>query len=85
MRRKPRLFPSALTATERFVYGAVTVVFVAAFFATMWPIYPLFSRIRPFVLGVPLSLFYLIVLVALCFSVMLALYLWEERRGKLDR
>lgn len=84
MRHKPRLFSTALSATERLVYGAVTLIFVATFFATMWPIYPFFSRIRPFVLGVPFSLFYLIVLVVLCFGSMLALYLWEDRKGKLQ-
>lgn len=84
MRHKPRLFSSALSASERLVYGAVTLVFVVTFFATMWPIYPFFSRIRPFVLGVPFSLFYLLVLVGLCFGSMLALYLWEDRKGKLE-
>lgn len=84
MHGKPRLFSSALSARERLVYGAVTLVFVGAFLATMWPIYPLFSRIRPMVLGVPLSLFYLIALVFVCFFSMLALYLWEARRGKLE-
>lgn len=84
MRLKPRLFSTALSSTERRVYGAATLVFVAAFLATMWPLYPVFSRIRPFVLGVPFSLFSLIVLVALCFFSMLALYVWETRRGKLE-
>jgi hypothetical protein len=84
MNRRPRLFSSALSATERRVYGAVTALFVVAFFATMWPIYPWFSRIRPFVLGVPLSLAYLVGLAAVCFATLLALYLWEGRRGKLD-
>ena len=84
MRHKPRIFSTALSATERLVYGAVTLVFVATFFASMWPIYPLFNHIRPLVLGVPFSLLYLVCLVLLCFGVMLALYIWEDRRGKLE-
>lgn len=84
MKLQPRLFSSALSATERRVYGAVTALFVVVFFATMWPIYPMFDRIRPLVLGVPLSLAYLIGLAAVCFAALLALYLWEGRRGKLD-
>jgi len=84
MRPKPRLFSTTLSSFERLVYGAVTLLFVATFFATMWPIYPVFSRIRPFVLGVPFSLFYLLVLVGLCFGSMLALYLWEDRTGRLE-
>jgi len=83
MRLKPRLFSTALSATERLVYGGVALVFVATFFATMWPVYPWFSRIQPRVLGIPFSLVYLVILVAVCFFAMLALYLWEDRTGKL--
>jgi hypothetical protein len=45
----------------------------------MWPIYPLFSDIRPILFGMPLSLFYLVLVIAAVFSVMLALFLWEGR------
>ncbi len=81
---KARVFSSTLSKTERRIYGAATVVFFAIFLATMWPIYPLFNRIRPFVLGMPASLFYLIVLVFVGFFSLLALYRWEDGRGKLD-
>lgn len=57
---------------------------VIAFLATMWPIYPLFSSGLPLVLGMPLSLFYLIVVLVLVFGTMLGLYLWESGRGELD-
>lgn len=83
MRHKPRFFSSSLSVRERFVYGAVTVVFVGCFLATMWPMYTPFSRIRPLILGVPLSLAYLIGLVAVSFLTLLGLYTWERRRGKL--
>ena len=81
---KPRFFSTALSTRERRVYGAVTLVFIGAFLATMWPIYLLFDRIRPFVFGIPLSLFYLVVLVFVCFFSLLALYRWEDKRGKLE-
>lgn len=84
MRNKPRLFSSTLTAAERLIYGAVAAVFITTFFATMWPVYPLFSRLRPLVFGMPFSLFYLVVLVGVCFFSMLGLYLWEERGGRLE-
>lgn len=84
MRRKPRLFSSALSSRERLVYGAVTVVFVVCFLATMWPVYASFSRVRPLVLGVPLSLAYLVGLVGVSFFTLLGLYTWERRHGKLD-
>jgi uncharacterized iron-regulated membrane protein len=44
----------------------------------------LFSRVRPFVFGIPLALFYLLVLLLACFFSLLALYRWEDRRGRLD-
>ena len=84
MDRKPRFFSSTLSRTERRVYGAVTVLFITVFLATMWPIYPLFSRIRPTFLGIPASLTYLLVLVFVSFFALLGLYLWEDGRGSLE-
>jgi hypothetical protein len=81
---RPRLFSSALSTGERRVYGAVTAIFVGAFLASMWPLYPLFSRVRPFVFGIPLSLFYLLVLLLVCFFSLLALYHWEARHRRLE-
>ena len=82
--RALRLFSSRLSAGERRLYGAVTIYFCAVAAAMLWPVYPLFSRARPLVLGLPLSLFYLTVLLLGSFGVMLALYGWEARRGRLD-
>ena len=79
-----RVFSSHLTKSERRIYGAATAAFFAIFLATMWPIYPLFNRIRPFVFGVPFSLVYLVILVFVGFLSLLALYRWEDGRGKLD-
>lgn len=81
---KARIFSSALSKAERRVYGAVAVIFLGLFLGTMWPIYPLFNRIRPFVLGMPASLFYLVILVFVGFFSLLALYMWEDRRGKFE-
>ncbi len=79
-----RIFSSELDAKERRIYGVVTLVLVGTFFALQWPIYAWFSRIRPFVLGMPFSLFYILLLLLLCFFSLLALYLWEDSRGKLE-
>ncbi len=84
MRNKPKVLSSQLTSTERRVYGAATLLFVGIFVVCMWPIYAYFSRIRPFVLGMPFSLFYLVALVGVSFFTLLALYRWEDRRGTLD-
>jgi len=84
MSMKARIFSTALNKMERRVYSTVTIIVIGTFLATMWPIYPLFSRIRPFVLGMPTSLFYLLVLVFLVFFSLLALYRWEDKRGKFE-
>lgn len=81
MRNRPKLFSSHLTRRQRRVYGAVLGFYVFAFLAMVWPFYGLFNRARPLVLGMPLSLFYLAVLVTASFLVQLALFRWEGRRG----
>jgi len=78
-----RFFPSSMPRRERRIYGAVAAVFGLAFLASLWPVYPLFSRIRPLVLGVPFSLAYLVLLLLACFFSLLALYRWEARHGRL--
>lgn len=83
MTRRLRIVPSHLTPGERRVYVGVTVFFVALFVALIWPVYPLFSGLRPLVLGVPLSLAYVVALLLLGFGVLLGLFVWEGRR--LDR
>ena len=81
---KPVIFSSKLTPGERRVYKAATILFIAVFFAFMWPIYPIFNRVRPLILGMPASLFYLVFLLAVAFLSILALYRWEDRHGKLE-
>ena len=61
----------------------VMVFSVVALLLSIWPIYPLASRIYPMVLGLPFSLFYLVALVLTVFSVMLGLFLWESRNDRL--
>ena len=56
---------------------------LGAFLALIWPIYPIFGGIYPIVLGMPFSLFYLIIVITLVFAVMLSLFLWEDRHDRL--
>ena len=79
-----RVFSSRLGRGERRVYGGVVIYFCLVFAAMLWPIYSLFSGARPLVAGLPLSLFYLTVLLIVSFAVLVGLYLWESRRGRLD-
>lgn len=85
MDARPRLMPPGLTRRQRRVYGAVTLFFIIVFFALMWPVYPLFSGIRPVVLGMPFSLVYLVVILAVSFLVLLGLFTWEGRADRRDR
>ncbi len=65
-----------MSATPRHsARGVWALFFTIVFLASMWPIYPVFSRIEPLVLGIPFSLVYLAGLGALSFGGMLIMYL----------
>lgn len=81
MQLLPRFFSSRLTAAQRRIYRAATLYFLLVSVAMIWPVYPIFSTVRPLVLGMPFSLFYLAVLLVVSFSVGVALYRWEIRQG----
>lgn len=61
-----------------------TLFFLAVFVGLVWPVYPVFATIRPFVLGMPFSLVYVVILLLGAFGVLLGLYLWEGSRGLHD-
>ncbi|HSR51820.1 MAG TPA: DUF3311 domain-containing protein [Acidobacteriota bacterium] len=79
-----RFFSSKLPPRQRLIYGGAAAFFILAFFAMLWPIYPSFSRIEPRLLGMPFSLVYLVGWLLACFFLILAIYLWESRRGEFD-
>lgn len=80
--KRLKLFGSHLSPRERRVYGAVAIFYAVTAAMVTWPVYAVFSRARPLVLGIPFSLFYLACLVVASFVVLLALYRWESRHGK---
>ena len=55
--------------------------FAVVFLAMIWPVVAFFSHARPLVFGLPFFLFYLTVLLAASFAVLLLLFYWEERTG----
>ena len=63
----------------RRIYRAVLAFFVVIFLAMIWPVVTYFSRAEPLILGLPFFLFYLTLLLAGSFFVLLALFLWEDR------
>lgn len=44
----------------------------------IWPVYPLFSDIYPLILGLPLSFFWVILMLVTAFSTMLWFYLTDD-------
>lgn len=78
MRRTPRLFPSDQQPGTRRVYRVATAFFVVVFVALVWPVYSLFAAAEPRVLGLPLSLAWVVGWVIASFLGLLTLYLWEE-------
>lgn len=64
--------------------GRYAMVFsVLALLSLIWPIYSWFGRIQPMILGLPLSLFYIVTVIVTVFLVMLTLFLWEGKNNHL--
>lgn len=61
------------------------ILFVAAYLlvtaSLVWPIYPVFSGIHPLILGLPLSLAWIVLALLAGFAAVLALYLTEDEEG----
>lgn len=61
------------------------ILFVAAYLVVtaslVWPIYPRFSGIHPLVMGLPLSLAWIVLALFAGFAALLALYLTEDDAG----
>lgn len=80
MRRSPRFLPSDLPPAARRVYLAATAFFAVTFVALVWPVYPHFAGIRPRILGLPLSLAWVVGWVVAGFLALAAVHAWEGRR-----
>ena len=78
--KRIKIFGSHLSRRQRRVYGSVIAFYVVAILATTWPVYAVFSRARPIVLGMPFSLFYIACFVVASFLTLYALFRWEERQ-----
>ena len=64
--------PDAVHSTA---YRRLFLFFIVVFLATMWPVYPVFNRIQPFVFGIPFSLFYVFGLTVVSFTVLLVFHI----------
>lgn len=77
-------FPARLSRRHGKIYRVLVGYFLLIFVGMIWPVYPLFDQIRPFVLGIPFSLFYLVMLLSATFAALLAVYLWESKNDEMD-
>ena len=62
-------------------------ILIMAFLASlsiMWPGYPLFADVEPFILGVPLSFAWIILWVILMFIALLLLYFSDNKEEETD-
>ena len=72
------LFPPGTSPAKklrRLLFLAAYLLVVAAL---IWPVYPFFAGIRPLILGLPLSLAWIIMVLGVGLVTLLALYLTEE-------
>lgn len=80
----PRSWPRGLVlfprrTPRRLRWGKLAFAAVAALtaLALVWPIYPLFSGVRPLILGLPLSFAWVVLWLGLVFVALVALYRLE--------
>jgi len=80
MERGLKLFPSNSSPRHRRRRIVFAAIFFALSAALIWPVYPLASGIRPLILGLPLSLAYIVGILLLMFAAQIWLYRGEEPR-----
>lgn len=75
------LFPPGSSARHRRRRLAFLAVYLLLVAALVWPIYPYFSGALPLILGLPLSLAWVVMVLVAGFGALLALYLSEDARS----
>lgn len=59
---------------------AVALLGLLCLLAMVFPIYSVANRVEPFVLGMPFSMFWIVLWIGVEFVGMIAAYLWEYQR-----
>lgn len=67
--------------SDRLVPVLAISYYVAMLIFMTYPGYVPFSRVRPFVLGMPFALFWQVLWVSGAVAVLMGLYIWETRRA----
>ena len=68
------LFPPGTPPARRRQRLVFVVILLVAGLALLWPIYPLFSGVFPLILGLPLSLAWIVLWLAVVLSALVWLY-----------
>lgn len=79
--RLPRglvLFPPGTSPARKRRRLLFVAVYLAVVAMLVWPVYPVFSGVFPLILGLPLSLAWVVLALALSFAALVVLYLTEE-------
>lgn len=71
------LFPSGTSPARRRRRLIFSAIILVATLALIWPVYPLFSDVRPLILGLPLSLAWVILWLGIVFGALVWLYRTE--------
>lgn len=82
MQRGLKLFPDRSSAAHRRRRVIFLALFLAQVLALIWPVYPLFAGVRPLILGMPLSLAWIVFVLTAMFATLVWLYRTEEPRGE---
>lgn len=64
---------------ERKALTAVAILGVVCLLAMIFPFYSVGNRVEPFVLGLPFSMFWIVLWIAVEFIGFIVAYLWEYR------
>lgn len=72
------LFPPGTPPAKKRRRRLFVAVYLAVVAMLVWPVYPVFSGVYPLILGLPLSLAWVVLALAISFVALAALYLTEE-------
>lgn len=72
------LFSEETTQAERRRYVVHAMVYVVGLILVVWPLFPLFNRVEPYVLGMPFNMFWTALSLVVVLVNTVLLYRWEH-------
>lgn len=77
-----RLFPEGMPRPVRRAYIGYLIYFIVLVLCTVWPIYLIGNRVEPYVLGMPFSMFWIVLVLGASLAGLFHLYRFERKREK---